>query len=197
MRPILRILSNAATLLSLVLCVATAVLWVRSCLACDSYFYSRFEDEPPWVRWFQGHLQTGRGGIGCTWSVQALPLGSRANLERRYPSPSFKHVTHEPAYPDFKFDHSPVVYGFNFAHFANPPTMGGSFPGRPGSSGIQLIVPLWCLLLAFALIASPGVWSWNRRRRNRRRRIAHRCTACGYDLRATPERCPECGTIPA
>ena len=58
----------------------------------------------------------------------------------------------------------------------------------------QLIAPHWSFALLFGML--PAVWAvvWLRRRR---RFGAGRCSACGYDLRATPERCPECGTASA
>jgi len=44
----------------------------------------------------------------------------------------------------------------------------------------------------------PLLWLFDRRRKQRasRRLASGHCTKCGYDLRATPEQCPECGTIP-
>ena len=54
----------------------------------------------------------------------------------------------------------------------------------------SLLVPDWFLL---ALVAAPLCWGAARRHRRRSRRGAGLCPACGYDLRASPGRCPECG----
>lgn len=55
-------------------------------------------------------------------------------------------------------------------------------------------VPVGCLLALST--AWPAAWAWHsyRERIVRRRLAAGQCVACGYDLRATPDRCPECGT---
>jgi hypothetical protein len=58
-----------------------------------------------------------------------------------------------------------------------------------------LRVPNWFLLVALALL--PARWAALRRGRWRREELAARglCPGCGYDLRASPERCPECGSL--
>jgi hypothetical protein len=46
-------------------------------------------------------------------------------------------------------------------------------------------------LLSFA-VAAVG---WVERARRRRRGERNQCPRCGYDVRATPAQCPECGSV--
>lgn len=72
-----------------------------------------------------------------------------------------------------------------------PPSL--SDMGSP--AGLPRLTFMWYPAMAFAVL--PVTWlpvqvliQRNGRRRN------GRCHVCGYDLRATPDRCPECGTVP-
>ena len=55
--------------------------------------------------------------------------------------------------------------------------------------------PYWFLFVLTATL--PTVW-FIRHRRNVRMKRAGKCKSCGYDLRASGEKCPECGSpLPA
>jgi hypothetical protein len=64
-------------------------------------------------------------------------------------------------------------------------------------SGAATRVRWWlvalCTFVPGAVLLRPVITHWRARRWERR----GRCSACGYDLRASPGRCPECGTIQA
>ena len=64
--------------------------------------------------------------------------------------------------------------------------------GRPAPYwGFRVVgVPYWLVMAGTAVW--PGVWVM---RRVGMKRGPGFCERCGYDLRATPERCTECGTL--
>ena len=112
----------------------------------------------------------------------------------------------------------PLSRGFHHWHPADTSTMDvveadrsawalGSRPSRfspfsrssaksQSSWEVWLMFPVWSLTAAIAVSATlltGMVW-----RRWRQRRLAQTeglCAHCGYDLRATPQQCPECGTL--
>ncbi len=61
---------------------------------------------------------------------------------------------------------------------------------RPGGT-LRIGVPFW-LPLSFAVV--PPLWWLIQRWERVRRRNSGLCRECGYDIRASRERCPECGT---
>lgn len=54
---------------------------------------------------------------------------------------------------------------------------------------IRISVPLWFPVLIFGI--APAYWLTHRRQYP-----GGHCQECGYDLRASPDQCPECGAIP-
>ena len=79
--------------------------------------------------------------------------------------------------------HAPSLWnGFGLCH--------ASAVVRGSVSADHVGFPYWAVLVVGGLPLTH--WAW-RVRRQQRRRKAGQCDRCGYDLRATPECCPECG----
>jgi hypothetical protein len=71
-------------------------------------------------------------------------------------------------------------------------------PGAPSLDFALYIMPHW--IVATACAVPPLAWLAlvvPKRIRQRRRTRLGLCLGCGYDLRESPGRCPECGSVPA
>ena len=55
---------------------------------------------------------------------------------------------------------------------------------------------LWLVLIVFVLALVVGAAAAVRGGRRQQRIMRGCCPECGYDLRSTPHRCPECGHVP-
>jgi hypothetical protein len=92
---------------------------------------------------------------------------------------------------------SSSLLGFAFAR--EDVSLPTSLYGQPTRRiGWSMLIPNWAVLLTFSLL--PAAWFYRRwmPRHRRAHRIKHGlCITCGYDLRGSPARCPECGAEPA
>jgi hypothetical protein len=189
LRRALRYAFTILSALSLLLCVAVCVLWVRS--------YVRADD----VHWRQDYLTEGtaetRKAIlssvrGVLWGFvhrDTTPLGpgDRDDFLHLEANP-FENRWDVVPWPD----ESDLPYGNRWWQRR------GFYFDREQyrvfdttASALEIGMPYW--LLAAVTGACPVAWLSNNRRRRRRSRLSQ-CLSCGYDLRASPERCPECGT---
>jgi hypothetical protein len=66
--------------------------------------------------------------------------------------------------------------------------------GDPGSHPWGIVVPFWIVAAVLGWMPACTLFHWLRRTGQH---LGSACAECGYDLRATPDRCPECGEATA
>lgn len=197
MRRLLRWSFNLSAAVSTVLCVGICVLWARSRGGDDCYIVRRGA--------WGCSLASGDGAVSATivrytwyrsgggharFTVEHYSTGSEADLTGfgwfisncddpiSGVSPTFATGSH---------DVPTVTRGQGLFNGMHP------IPCPPDYRYWRAGAQHW--LAATALSALPAFWLF--RRIFSRRRQAGLCPTCGYDLRATPDRCPECGAVPA
>jgi hypothetical protein len=173
---------NLLTLLSLLACLCSGALLVRSYGVSDNVGGVAVGDAAGGRRRTrEWHFRAGRGGAALTlghflWNV--VPA------DGSMPVTDGTEWHWEGLDPVAPLDDTDTFWnrrGFDFEQYESK--------GNDEMWFAWLYFPLWLPTCLFAV--APGVWLARRITRRRRSRAGH-CPRCGYDLRATPGRCPEC-----
>jgi hypothetical protein len=194
-----RILLNAATGLSAALCVATATLWVRSYYRSDSV--TRHRAVP----------SSGVAGVDWEDHVSVVSDGGRLGyvLRRVGAQGGHRHEYIHPArvasglpYWTFQASEMPPPGWLGWAREVESARFGPVRWARGRSASPYVFersravgVSHWVFVGLFAPLPLVRWRSYGERAR-RARLNPRLCRSCGYDLRATPGRCPECGAVP-
>ena len=189
-----RYILNGLALLSLVLCIAAAGLWARGHFVADRAYYSAWRLRGTTASEGAYWVQSGAGIFIIATRQQNL-AGVKTDSTSQFgqlaaAGPEWQRVQIAP-------DHAMTLAGgprpgllgrLGFWYVRAPSQKSAG----PGNFYAEWGAPAWAVCLVLALLPAGWVVRW---RRGRLRRRAGLCLKCGYDLRATPERCPECGMV--
>ncbi|MCY2950960.1 MAG: hypothetical protein NTU53_03170 [Planctomycetota bacterium] len=160
--------------LVLVVCMVLVLAWVRSHWVADGVFWKRQRGELRIVSSSGVMMLIGRRPVGLSALGQDVGLG----YTRQPPHDLMERIS--PMRTGARIDRCWGRVGL------------GMVTGLSRAVEYWVVsVPYWGVVLCLSL----GVWPriiWGPVRRWRRRKQG-RCERCGYDLRASKERCPECG----
>jgi hypothetical protein len=192
MKQLRHILTAAPRIASLVLLAAVIVLWIRSYFRYDQFSF--VHDTPTPQTWTR-RIYTLRSSGGFMF-IEYLRATQPAEPEHvRIMSEDAKQ------HGGWNWDHSPRV-GPTFSVLAlkNPTfwqrlgfELNDQKPHFGGNADVimpSVTFPDWFAAAIFAALPAQWLVAVRRRRRRDRRGL---CPRCGYDLRSSPQRCPECG----
>ena len=197
-----RRLLNLLTTSSLVLCASVALLWIRSYMGGEGAAHAGPRHNAA-INSFTGHIgiELWRGEGAGNFDLlepdgrDASATGLFADIDESISRPDH----HAAAWSYRGAARPPLVAGSGFlaavgVSVGNDVVVATSPAGLPPWSGSisWITLPYWLIL---AVIAIPAVWRGQNLLRQRLRPQPGYCPRCGYDLRATTDRCPECGAI--
>ena len=185
-------LFNLASILSLLLLITCAILWPRSHFAQDDFRFPPTADHAL----IGSEKDSASQIILSSTKGKFQVLSSQPHWEKLPPT---GHTSSEPGEIFSLTPDRPVDTQFQFAgiEYFNRPR----HTYKEGDSTFTLwafrylTLPYWLLTTLFAIL--PIFWTLHLRRRIRARSRLKRglCPACGYDLRSSKDRCPECGQL--
>jgi hypothetical protein len=181
----IRWVKRLVVLVLLLLLIGTIFLWAFSCWVCNDVQHTRTYNTSTHTYHITERFFSNQGRLNYLRQSWTLPhdvahFGSAGS--------TWTHATH-PA-DQYHAPGSTFANWLGFGWRTTPFTRGGAVP----VVNYRVWFPHWSIALLTAVAPAAWLIAYPRRRR---RHLAGHCRNCGYDLRATPDRCPECGTTPA